>query len=155
MPFPSLRSFYCEIIKVTWQTCFRNKTDRNNYFEIIFLTAIIQGLLIIKISAFIWELLVCSIPYQQIPEVCGLEVLQGFIEGDYWGWVQVLSESWWILHKKWLFYNSNLQTKKQSHKMFYCETGETSNLVGRSPEPPTPVGPFPTPHFLLYRSFKK
>lgn len=28
-----------------------------------------------------------SIPYQQVSKVCGLKVLQSFIEGNEWGWV--------------------------------------------------------------------
>lgn len=113
----------------------------------------------IKISAFIWKLLVCSLPYQQVPKVCGLEVLQGFIEGDDWGRVQVLCETWrkWCIweKKKVICFNIPSYGGKQICEMFRCETAEMSDLVGRSPEPPTPVWPFPTLHFLLCRLKKK
>lgn len=38
----------------------------------------------------------CSSSYPQVSKVCGLEVLQGFVEGYEWCGVRVLGESCWI-----------------------------------------------------------
>ncbi len=46
--------------------------------------------------SFYFRMLVCDIRYQQVPKVCGLKELQGFIEGDDRGRVQVFCESWWL-----------------------------------------------------------
>ena len=53
---------------------------------------------IIEITACIEEICVRSVAYQQVPEVCGLEELQRFVEGDDRGRVRVLTESCRTLH---------------------------------------------------------